>query len=140
MLQGKDLLEARESLKQLLFDKFVEYYPEKEDEYQDWDEIPIDSNRFPFFEDDWESEIQEMQEIDEIERQLSHYGGGVQLHNAGSFFTKKEFDSTCRDIVEELVEIPASLYDCIDWDKLVGKFRPDYIKVEYQGESLYYII
>lgn len=138
MLDTRDLLEKREDLKATILADFNERFPKFE--VEDFDDIVngegeleyFDKDTLEGFREDFESELEEIDEIDSIENEIgSEFEYGVTL------IEEDEFEDYCQELVTDCGYISKDFPSWIeiDWDRTADNMRADYSEVEYQGTT-----
>jgi hypothetical protein len=132
ILDTRDLAERRNELKDMIFESFIESFPEYKDGTDTFDDILRDREEI----EDWmdtffEDELNEIEEINTIEAECSEFPYGETL------IADSEFDDYCKDLCEDLGYISKDFpsFIEIDWDATANNIRQDYTEAEYQGTT-----
>ena len=134
MIDTRDLAEKREELQTNLVDSFNDYF---DTEIEDFDELTkhIDSSEnedVQEWRDDNSDDFEHIEEIDELEDEISEFSVGETL------IPNDDFTEYCEDIVNDcynLRDVPGFIKDNINWKGVASDLSADYTNVTYQGES-----
>lgn len=143
-LDTRDLVEKREELRQEILDAFNEEF---ETEFADFEELPTlagddlgevdneveEQEKLEDFKNLWESELEDIQAIDDIEDVVSEFYSGEVL------IREDYFTDYVKDLLEDCGYIPKDFPSWIeiDWEATADNVRQDYMEVEYEGR--YYL-
>lgn len=78
-----------------------------------------------------DDEKQELDELDELESEISGWADGETL------IPESDFVDYVREMLEDCGDVPKGIpgYVAIDWDKTADNVKADYSEVTYQGET-----
>lgn len=133
-IDTRDLIERRDELKQQILDSFLETFEHYKDQTDEFDDILFEEEEIQSWKEDWEDELKEIEEIDNIENELgSEFDYGVTLVHEDYFeeYTE-ELLTDCGYISKDF---PSWIE--IDWEATANNVKQDYTEVEYQGETYY---
>ena len=131
MIDTRDLADKREELQTDLVDSFNNYF---DTEVEDFDELVkhIDDSEnedVQEWRDDNSDDFEHIEEIDELEDEISEFFNGETL------ILEDDFTECCIDMVEDCYNLPGFVKDNIDWNGVASDLSVDYTNVKYQGES-----
>ena len=139
MLDTRDLDDERSTLKQEVFDAYVEEFGEING-ISDYDELMEHIDKLPPEEEPndflnrYEFEISTIWEIDQLENDISDWDYGVTL------IEDDEFEDYVQEMLEDFGYISKNFpsWIVIDWNKTSNNVKDDYSCVEYKGITYYY--
>ena len=130
-IDTRDLIERRDELKQQILDSFLETFEHYAEDTDTFEDIRLDEEELESWRENWEDELTEIEEIDEIESEVTDFKYGECL------IDESDFTEYCEELVEELGylqhPIPPFIKDNIDWEGVAADLSADYINVDYQG-------
>ena len=134
MIDTRDLAEKREELQTNLVDSFNDYF---DTEIEDFDELTkhIDSSEnedVQEWRDDNSDDFEHIEEIDELEDEISEFSFGETL------IPNDDFTEYCKDMVNDcynLKDVPDFIKDNINWEGVASDLEVYYSNVTYQGVS-----
>ena len=132
MIDTRDLAEKREELQTDLVDSFNEYFETKIGDFDELIKHIDDSENEDVQEwrDDNSNDFEHIEEIDELEDEISEFSFGETL------IPEDDFTEYCKDMVEDyLYNVPDFIKDNINWDGVASDLEVDYSSVTYQGVS-----
>lgn len=132
ILDTRDLIERRDELKETIFNSFIETFPQYKDQTDCFDDILFEEEEVQDWEEEFESEFEEINEIDQIENDLgSEFNYGVTLIDEG------DFEEYCEELVSDIgdlpKELPSYISNNIDWSGVADDLKADYTDVTYRG-------
>jgi hypothetical protein len=130
-IDTRELIKTRDELKQQILDSFLETFEHYAEDTDSFEDIRLDEEELESWREDWEDELTEIEEIDEIESKVTDFKYGEQL------IDESDFTEYCEELVEELgylqSPIPPFIKDNINWEGVAADLSADYIEVDYQG-------
>ena len=132
MIDTRDLAEKREELQTDLVDSFNDYF---DTEIEDFDELikyidDSENEDVQEWRDDNSNDFEHIEEIDELEEEISEFSFGETL------IPEDDFTEYCKDMVEDyLYNVPDFIKDNINWDGVASDLEVDYRSVTHQGKS-----
>lgn len=134
IIDTRDLIERRDELKQNILDSFLEIFPQYEDQTEEYEDILFDEEEIQSWKEDWEDEIKEIEEINNIEDECREFDFGETL------IREDEWEDYVKDLLEDCGYIPKDFPSWIeiDWDATANNVKQDYSEVEYQGDTYYF--
>lgn len=134
ILDTRDLAEKREELKQQILEDFLENFPQYEEMTESYEDIRFEEEELENWFDDWYKEKEEIEEIDQIERECSEFKHGEALIN------QTDFTFYCEELCEDIGYISKDLphWIEIDWYATADNMKADYSECEYCGETYLY--
>lgn len=133
MIDSRDLLEKREDLKATILADHNEEFPRNEKD--DFDDINFDNDYVESWAEDWEDDLERIEEINNLEREVgsSEFEFGVTLIEEGDFV------DYCKELVTDLgvlpIELPFYIESNIDWEGVADDLKVDYSELEYEGNT-----
>lgn len=134
IIDTRDLIEKRDELKQSILDSFLETFEHYEDQTDDFDDILFDEEEIQSWKEDWEDELEQIEEINNIEDSIgSEFDYGVTL------VREDYWEDYVEDLLVEIGYLPKDLPSWIeiDWEATANNVKVDYTEVEYQGQTYY---
>ena len=134
MKDTRDLAEKREELQTDLVDSFNDYF---DTEIEDFDELikyidDSENEDVQEWRDDNSNDFEHIEEIDELEDEISEFSFGETLIPEDDFTEYcEEFIGDCYD----LTHVPDFIKNNIDWEGVASDISVDYTNVTYQGVS-----
>lgn len=138
MIDSRELSEKREELEQDILDSFLEefeHYAERTEEFED---ILFDEEELQEWKADWQEELDEIAEIDQVEYKVKGYSGD-NFENGVTLISENSFQEFVRDCVFLPDNLPALIENNIDWNGIADDMRVDYTEVEYEGKTYLFI-
>ena len=134
MIDTRDLAEKREELQTDLVDSFNDFF---DTEIEDFDELIkyIDDSENEDVQEwryDNSNDFEHIEEIDELEEEISEFSFGETL------IPEDDFTEYCEDMVDDcynLRDVPGFIKDNINWEGVASDLSVDYTNVTYQGKS-----
>ena len=141
-IDTRDLKERRDYLKQEILDSFLETFEHYADRTETFDDILFEEEEIQEWIVDWETELEEIAEINQVEDEVESYGGdGFEF---GTTLIKEyDFEEYCEELVRDYGylsrdTITALIENNIDWSGIADDMRQDYSELEYQGKTYLY--
>ncbi|WP_439132419.1 hypothetical protein [Polaribacter sp.] len=133
-LDTRDLEEKRNDLKEQIFNAFIEEFPQYEEITESYEDIKQDKEEITSFIDLWNTEIEEIEEINEIENDCSEFYYGETLIN------ENYFEEYVKDLLTDCGYISKDFphWVEIDWNSTAENVQQDYSQCDYQGETFYF--
>jgi len=138
-IDTRDLKERRDYLKQEILDSFLETFEHYADRTETFDDILFEEEEIQEWIVDWETELEEIAEINQVEDEVESYGGdGFEF---GTTLIKEyDFEEYCEELVRDYGylsrdTITALIENNIDWSGIADDMRQDYSELEYQGTT-----
>jgi len=132
VLDTRDLIERRDELKEGILNSFIETFEHYKERTESFEDILLEEEEIQEWKEDWEYDLQEIDQIDEIEYTLgSEFEYGVTL------VREDYWEEYVEDLLVEIGYLPKDL-PCwieIDWSATAYNVRQDYNEVEYQGDT-----
>nr|WP_317632986.1 hypothetical protein [uncultured Flavobacterium sp.] len=128
MKDTRNLFEEREDLKATILADFNEMFPEYETD--DFDDILFDEEEIQSWKEDWVDELEKIEEIDTLEREVgSEFEYGVTL------IPLEDFTDYVEEMLVDCGDLPSNIpsYISIDWEDTADNIKVDYSEVEFQG-------
>lgn len=142
MIDSRELSEKREELKQDILDSFLEefeHYAERTEEFED---ILFDEEELQEWKADWQEELDEIAEIDQVEDEVEGYSGD-NFEDGVTLISEYSFQEYCEEFVRDCGfisdDLPALIENNIDWSGIADDMRVNYTEVEYQGRTYLFI-
>lgn len=133
VLDTRDLAERRDELKEQIFNSFIETFEHYAEQTESFDDILFDEDEIESWVDDWKDELEEIEEVDELEKYITDFQYGETLIHE-SYFTEY-CEELCKDFGYISKDFP--LWIEIDWDSTAENIKIDYSECTYQGETYY---
>src|SRR6056297_5742 len=138
-IDTRDLKERRDDLKQEILDSFLETFEHYAERTETFDDILFEEEEIQEWIVDWETELEEIAEINQVEDEVESYGGdGFEF---GTTLIKEyDFEEYCEELVRDYGylsrdTITALIENNIDWSGIADDMRQDYSELEYQGTT-----
>jgi len=130
ILDTRDLIEKRDELKETIFNSFIETFPQYEDQTDSFEDILLDEEELESWKEEFEHELEEIDEIDQIENDL-----GDEFIHGVTLINNDDFEEYTKDLLEELDYIPKDFPSWIeiDWEATSKNVEQDYTDVTYRG-------
>ena len=137
-IDTRDLKEQRDDLKQEILDSFLETFEHYAEQTETFEDILFDEEEIQDWKSDWETELEEIEEIDRVEDEVESYGGdGFEFGT--TLISEYDFQEYCEEFVRDCGylsrDTPALIENNIDWSGIADDMRIDYSEVEYQGTT-----
>lgn len=134
MIDTRDLADKREELQTDLVNSFNDFFDTGVEDFGDLMKYIDDSENEDVQEwrDDNSDDFEHIEEIDELEDEISEFFHGETL------ILEDDFVEYCRDMVNDcydMRDVPGFVKDNIDWNGVASDLSVDYTNVTYQGES-----
>lgn len=134
MIDTRDLAEKREELQTDLVDSFNDYF---DTEIEDFDELikyidDSENEDVQEWRDDNSNDFEHIEEIDELEEEISEFSFGETL------IPEDDFTEYCEDMGDDcynLRDVPGFIKYNINWEGVASDLKVDYTDVTYQGKS-----
>lgn len=135
-IDTRDLEEKREELKEQILDSFLETFEHYAEQTASFDDILFDEEEIESWKADWQEELEEIAEIDQVEAKVESYGGdGFEFGT--TLISDYDFEEYCEEFVRDCGylsrDTPPLIGNNIDWSGIADDMRQDYSEVEYQG-------
>lgn len=134
MIDTRDLAEKREELQTDLVNSFNDYFDTELEDFGDLTSY-IDNSEdedVQEWRDDNSDDFEHIEEIDELEDEISEFSFGETL------ILEDDFTEYCEDMVEDccdLTNVPSFIKNNINWEGVASDLSVDYTNVTYQGVS-----
>lgn len=134
MIDTRDLADKREELQTDLVNSFNDFFDTEIEDFGDLMKYIDDSENEDVQEwrDDNSDDFEHIEEIDELEDEISEFPYGETL------ILEDDFIEYCEELVGDcydLTHVPGFIKDNIDWEGVASDVSADYTNVTYQGES-----
>ena len=134
MIDTRDLAEKREELQTGLVDSFNDFF---DTEIEDFDELikyidDSENEDVQEWRDDNSNDFEHIEEIDELEEEISEFSFGETL------IPEDDFTKCCEELIGDcydLTHVPDFIKNNIDWEGVASGISVDYTNVTYQGVS-----
>lgn len=135
-IDTRELAEKREELKQEILDSFLETFEHYAEQTEEFDDILFDEEEIESWKEDWQEELDEIEEIDRVEDEVEDYGGdGFEFGT--TLISDYDFQEYCEEFLKDCGYIsdnlPPLIENNIDWSGIADDMRQDYSEVDYQG-------
>jgi hypothetical protein len=132
VLDTRDLIERRDELKEGILNSFLETFEHYKERTESFEDILFEEEEIQEWKEDWEYDLQEIDQIDKIECILgSEFEYGVTL------VREDYWEEYVEDLLVEIGYLPKDL-PCwieIDWVSTAYNVKQDYEEVLYQGDT-----
>jgi hypothetical protein len=132
VLDTRDLIERRDELKEGILNSFLETFEHYKERTESFEDILFEEEEIQEWKEDWEYDLQEIDQIDKIEYILgSEFEYGVTL------VREDYWEEYVEDLLIEIGYLPKDL-PCwieIDWVSTAYNVKQDYEEVLYQGDT-----
>jgi hypothetical protein len=132
VLDTRDLIERRDELKEGILNSFLETFEHYKERTESFEDILFEEEEIQEWKEDWEDDLQEIDQIDKIEYTLgSEFEYGVTL------VREDYWEEYVEDLLVEIGYLPKEL-PCwieIDWVSTAYNVSQDYEEVLYQGDT-----
>jgi hypothetical protein len=132
VLDTRDLIERRDELKEGILNSFLETFEHYEERTESFEDILFEEEEIQEWKEDWEDDLQEIDQIDKIEDILgSEFEYGVTL------VREDYWEEYVEDLLVEIGCLPKDLPSWIeiDWVSTAYNVKQDYEEVLYQGDT-----
>ena len=134
-MDSRDLIERQEELKQEVLDSFIDTFPQYEHMTDEYDDILWEEEEIVSWKDDLLDEIAEIGAIEALKDEVdsSEWEYGID------FIEEKDFIDYCEELTIDCgyisKDLPAFIYNNIDWEGVADDLRIDYSEVTYEGKD-----
>lgn len=134
IIDTRDLIEKRDELKQSILDSFLENFEHYEDQTDDFDDILFEEEEIQSWKEDWEDELEQIEEINKIEDEI-----GGEFDYGCTLVSEDYWEEYVEDLLKDCGYISKDLPSWIeiDWEATANNVKVDYTEVEYQGQTYY---
>jgi len=134
-IDTRDLKEQRDDLKQEILDSFLETFEHYAEQTETFEDILFDEEEIQDWKSDWETELEEIEEIDRVEDEVCN----GEFDFGTTLIKEYDFEEYCEEFVRDCGylsrDTPALIENNIDWSGIADDMRIDYSEVEYQGTT-----
>ena len=132
VLDTRDLIERRDELKEGILNSFLETFEHYKERTESFEDILFEEEEIQEWKEDWEDDLQEIDQIDKIEYTL-----GNEFEYGVTLVREDYWEEYVEDLLIEIGYLPKDL-PCwieIDWASTAYNVKKDYEEVLYQGDT-----
>jgi hypothetical protein len=132
VLDTRDLIERRDELKEGILNSFLETFEHYKERTESFEDILFEEEEIQEWKEDWEDDLQEIDQINEIEYTL-----GREFEYGVTLVREDYWEEYVEDLLVEIGYLPKDL-PCwieIDWVSTAYNVKQDYEEVLYQGDT-----
>ncbi len=132
VLDTRDLIERRDELKEGILNSFLETFEHYKERTESFEDILFEEEEIQEWKEDWEDDLQEIEQIDKIEYTL-----GREFEYGVTLVREDYWEEYVEDLLVEIGYLPKDL-PCwieIDWASTAYNVKQDYEEVLYQGDT-----
>lgn len=139
ILDTRDLIEERNELKQQILDSFLETFEHYAEQTTTFEDILFEEEEIESWREDWEDELNEIQEINDLEDNINSYAGDT-FEDGVTLIDEDDFEDYTKESLEDWGYIPKDFpsWIVIDWEETSENVKQDYSEVEYLGTTYLY--
>ena len=139
MIDTRDLIGTRDELKQEILDSFLENFPHYEEmteSFEDIRYIRLDEEELESWKEEWLSELEEIEAINELENEVNAYAGD-NFEDGVYLIVEDDFEDFLKQDLEDCGYIPKDFptWIEIDWKATANNVKQDYLEVEFRGTN-----
>ena len=139
MIDTRDLIGTRDELKQEILDSFLENFPHYEEmteSFEDIRYIRLDEEELESWKEEWLSELEEIEAINELENEVNAYAGD-NFEDGVYLIEEDDFEDFLEQDLEDCGYIPKDFptWIEIDWKATANNVKQDYLEVEFRGTN-----
>ena len=134
MLDSRDLIQERDDLKEEILNDFNECFPQYE--VETFEDILFDEEEIYSWRENWEDDLQTIEEIDDLENEVSNSEWDYGL----TLIPERYFEEYVQDLITDCGYISKDFPSWIeiDWETTADNVKADYSEVEFRGDTYYY--